>query len=58
MACAYLFDFTAHRRFDGLKASRRVRLKITVPIKYDGKREALELKLTATDGGAKLLIGF
>lgn len=33
-------------------------LKMIVPIEYDGKREELELKLTATDSRAKLLIGF
>ena len=33
-------------------------LVITVPIEYQGKREELQLKLTATDSRAKLLIGF
>lgn len=33
-------------------------LKMMVPVEYDGKREALEVKLTATDSKAKLLVGF
>ena len=33
-------------------------LTMTVPIEYDGKREELQLKLTATDSRTKLLIGF
>ncbi len=33
-------------------------LKMTVPIEYDGSREVLEIKFTATDSKTKLVVGF
>jgi hypothetical protein len=33
-------------------------LSMTVPVEYDGKRETIEMRLTATDSHTKLVVGF